>query len=121
MKQFIANLLISATGRILFPIVLALVSAGVAWVGEKIPFIAGMLQPHQIAVVIMATLMTFALWAIHKTTGGHVKFLQKWLNDQGYSLREDGWFGDKTADALSAATDLPVSPAIPVRKPDAKS
>jgi len=117
MKKFIANLLVSSMGRILLAVVSAAVSAAMTRLAGSMPWMKPLLEivnPYELSVMIMAVLMVTILTKVNGVLGEAVKPVQRWLQSLGYQLDVDGWWGDKTATAVSEQTGMPVRQAVPV-------
>jgi hypothetical protein len=119
MKQFWANMLVSLTGRIVYPIITAIIAACISWIATKVPFLApifNLINPAELAMGIMCLLFTGLLQKLHGTVTPYIKPVQEWLIQRGWILKPDGWIGDKTAHALQEETQIPIREAIAVIK-----
>lgn len=115
MKNLLANILISAIGRVGFPILAGLVSYALAWLAAKIPLLSPLVaqvNTYELAMFLMAAIMSIVLSRVHGTLAEHVRPIQRWLRAQGWDVEDDGWMGEITSAALQEQTGLPVRRAI---------
>lgn len=121
MNKIIGNLLVSVFGRIVFTVILLLVTQALTWAASKILWLAPVFEsvsPPEVATAITGVVLLWLLSKVHAVTGDAVRPVQRWLQSLGYNIEDDGWFYDKSALALHKETGAPVRKAVAVEPPD---